>query len=1120
MASTRDYMDYLDDAIGIAPANSQEEFQAAETLVDIMKDHGLEPTIQEFDAHPLGRLMPSIMMVILFVGLVLAGVGGGVVRIVGFVLAIASGGSLFAVHGGNGIFDDFGPGSRSQNVIAVRRASGPKVTKGSRPVVIVAHYDTPRENLLYGKHARYQAPLRRASVPCTCVVAIAALAQILVFLPDVLRIVLWIVGLIASLPLLLLAVVETLERFSPCTMGTNDNKASVAAMLSLLSKVAPARDKVGTGRDGASAEEPSEADGGEPAVQEGDDGVKSNVLGIRHGREVLEQLRILPEGCEIVYEDGRGTDSSSYEGWTADDQAEREGGDRPPAESVDMGDYDTGEGEPDDPEEGNGIAKGGAMPQPGDYSEYDVYAQDYEDDVDSPQLDPGVPTDDPTRESDAGEGLRAKVHRVLIRLRTLLKRGEGDDGRPDLRGSAGEDVDFAEFEETDWGDEDESSPMEDELLPITREEIPAYRNIGTQAQEGKVSSEPAVGADGGYPDEAWDEGPAGPEEQDEYSDGVPEGEEPYEYEEDYQEWDDTSEEPAYEGVVSEEDATEEPVADGDAPLEAQTDAFGHEAISHESGSDWSLVSEERDDEESAAGFDSGLYRVNEEVEDVEYEGEEDDLSAIEELLDVDQLASARPTYRDSGDVAGETAGEATTETQAAEGNQEPGQETVERGYELSWDETADEEFDGADEVDEPEGDPTLTNTPVQRSNPTLVNGARGLFGRIRKGLSSIDEPLTEDEYEYDAHTQEGESGDRRYEDPTTKAGASEEGGGTDDVDDSGVLPKDTRGLDTLSDGEEIYEDTGLLDDQGAPDPIDDPTWGQSSFVPPKPKVNIARRAALFDLPDPSQQERDPLAEPEDAAHEPSRKSDDTSDDTSHDLRGDVTLEDDVDLDDLDDPSDDDEGSWKGGAALRSDLRGAGEGDVLQGQEGDAGLAPETVDDGMGIQGDEAPSPSDQADMQDAILSMGDDDLLAHDVWFVAIGASNVGHAGMRAFLSSFRQELRGAFLINLDSVGAGMPTVLTSEGLHATRRADRRLVRLVTSVADDLHLPLQKEPFDWDETDATPAMRSRVRSVTLMGLDEDNVRALSHTQDDTPENVSPEQVSAIVRLVTEVIRRS
>ena len=130
------------------------------------------------------------------------------------------------------------------------------------------------------------------------------------------------------------------------------------------------------------------------------------------------------------------------------------------------------------------------------------------------------------------------------------------------------------------------------------------------------------------------------------------------------------------------------------------------------------------------------------------------------------------------------------------------------------------------------------------------------------------------------------------------------------------------------------------------------------------------------------------------------------------------------------------------------------------------------------------------------------------------------HAGMRAFLAEHRKDIRGSFVINLDSIGAGDLTLLSHEGLLITRRADRRLMRMMTTVASDLHIPVEKAKYDWSSTDATPSMLSSMRSITVMGPEASGMRALSHTAADVPENVVPAQAVAVTEAVAELIRRS
>ena len=159
------------------------------------------------------------------------------------------------------------------------------------------------------------------------------------------------------------------------------------------------------------------------------------------------------------------------------------------------------------------------------------------------------------------------------------------------------------------------------------------------------------------------------------------------------------------------------------------------------------------------------------------------------------------------------------------------------------------------------------------------------------------------------------------------------------------------------------------------------------------------------------------------------------------------------------------------------------------------------------------------ELRDAITSMGDDELLGHDIWFVATGASECGNAGMKAFLDEHRDKLRGVFLINLESIGAGTLATLTTEGRNRVLKGDRRIGGLVSRVSADFHQEFARVEMPHEATDAYAAMELSLRSLTIAGVDETGF-ALSHTGDDQPYNVDPENVSRVADVVTEVIRRS
>ena len=88
MAMTHDYLDYLNEKVGIAPAGSQEELQAANTIADLMRQHNVEPSIEEFDAKTYGGSINAFLYVAMFIGIFLGGIGVTVLTAIGFVLAV------------------------------------------------------------------------------------------------------------------------------------------------------------------------------------------------------------------------------------------------------------------------------------------------------------------------------------------------------------------------------------------------------------------------------------------------------------------------------------------------------------------------------------------------------------------------------------------------------------------------------------------------------------------------------------------------------------------------------------------------------------------------------------------------------------------------------------------------------------------------------------------------------------------------------------------------------------------------------------------------------------------------------------------------------------------------
>lgn len=852
MAMTHDYLDYLNQRVGIAPANSQEELQAAETIASLMGQHDVEPVIEEFDVPSVSGLVPAIISIAMFLGALVSGFGVGALTLIGFLLAAVPAVLALLRAFGREPSLAIGPSARSQNVIAVHRATGPLVIKGSRPIVVVAHYDTPHENFLYSTAiAPYLPLISRVSAPCSYAVAACAFVQLLGFIPAPARIVFWVLGILASLPAVLLAVGAIYERVSPCTLGANDNKASVASLLGVMENVRPSG-LVPTPRpvvepepqvpeeepapavpahvapepQAASApEEPAPAAAPEPAAAPAPAAPTEKVVGVRHGAEVLRELGILPEGCEIEY-------------------------DLPPV----------------------------AAPAP-------------------------APAPAPPRAA-APASLPIDVPAPApVAMAEPAPMDEPD------------------FEPEPEGEHDSPSPLD------------TIRQV-------------AEGLLGRVTEMARSIIPAPAEETDDAAAQLP----------------------------SDEGQHDAPVEDVPAPMPA----------------------------------DEPLPTP-----------------AVEEV--------AAPA-------------------------EEPEQPT------------------------EPQAAPV---EPVEETAP---------FAAVSDDQTTRDELLSTGRFSLVM----------------------------DDETSHGVGPKDSSGLTELGDTAVDLDATQPSSPVAAPRPEapDDPEWGKAGY---RPQVsNVARRATLFDLPDPNESAVDPLGST--GKTRPTRSSG---------APGSLPVITAAALQPEEQPLED-EGQDASQGAL-SGFLGRAKGlfsrlTTPSAAEPEDGASDEEADDpmwrggaaprgGLRLVEDEEAAPTEE-ELRDAVLSLGDDELLAHDIWFVALGASALDHAGMRSFLSQHRRDVRGAFVVNLDCVGAGELTVLTREGTDVPRRSDRRLGRLLANAARDLHVEMGQARYDWTSTDAHPAMRSSMRAATIMGIDENGLPALSRTLDDVAENVSGDQAHAVAEIVTEMIRRS
>ena len=1038
MANTQNYINHLLQNTGITPACSEEERLAAEDIAQIFRNHGFDPEVQEFNAPAPSRLAFAVTGILAFAGALLMGIGGGV-GLVGTLLAIAGAVLYVLERMGRPVISRLGKTGVSQNVIAYHKASGPLASPRNRPVVVVAHYDSPRAELFAREpYAPYRALVAKSLPVATIVPAAVAVLRILP-LPGALKVPLWIVAILASLVALANAANIIANRFVlPYTSGSVCNKSSVAAMLGVMDNVAPYQGEnefpndipfdTYFGEQKRRAEEMARAAAEYAAAQQQND-----------------------YGNTIEYEEPSYTEDEFGQPFAAEPEQ-----DEAPDEQI-----DGFEGASAD-----ATLIGTIAPEAQDQAVQTEVATE-EVPAAEPAEEPVVVEPEPKLYRNAAGNIRfgSDAIRALGMLpescSLVYDEGEEPAFEPEPISEAQEPV-------------SDVSAADAELVSAPSSDI---------EPEAESALDPAAGLDilaPAAPEQAEDD--SADEGYDEYPQRVS-----YESDTDF--------------------SAELPSTTPHADIASAFSSLGASASSFFKGAFAKGKKLVDDFEEKRAAAREAAEQeaiaqqqaAEAERERAAQEFEQDEAEQPAPADSADATTSFEASQPTSADVA-----EATTSFEA----QQPVDNTVSFDATMTFekqgtaiaepisvsDEAADAAAATEDAVDDV-ADSIEDNVPEQVEVPV-----------VEPNSSTVDEAPKADE-------------SRPYSTQIFTMPTPSDPGATV----ANAAPTQDETVDSLM--AQISSRVPSRPQMNIPDPASAPSPSPLASVPDPSlpsmqQANVASRTSLFDLPDPSAQTDDPFvtaqgSEPSSAPVAPSmpvapdvqpletisapvttpkpqkrgigglfgrkKKSDQ---DSMSDWLG---VDDDYDakksgrgIGSWDNFEDDDDG-WKGGA---------------------------TSSDGASNE-----------DMLAAVASMGDDELLGHDIWFVATGASDCDGAGMKAFLASHRDKLRGVFFINLESIGAGRISVVTVEGEQQLLKGDRRIMNLVSKVCKAFHVDCGAFEMPYAKTDAYAALEASRRALTIAGVDGPRL-ACARTEDDLPYNVNPTNIATVSEVVTEVIRRS
>ncbi len=140
-----------------------------------------------------------------------------------------------------------------------------------------------------------------------------------------------------------------------------------------------------------------------------------------------------------------------------------------------------------------------------------------------------------------------------------------------------------------------------------------------------------------------------------------------------------------------------------------------------------------------------------------------------------------------------------------------------------------------------------------------------------------------------------------------------------------------------------------------------------------------------------------------------------------------------------------------------------------------------------------------------------------ETWFVALGAETDCHVGMEEFIASHHSELRGAIVIELDSLGAGTLCTVEKEGVLKTTTMSSRMKRYAKKAARLSGVEADTTALLWQESAASTAIKNGIQAMHLVGMD--GAKPAFYAQaDDVLENIDSEILEQNAQFVVEVMR--
>jgi peptidase M28-like protein len=143
-------------------------------------------------------------------------------------------------------------------------------------------------------------------------------------------------------------------------------------------------------------------------------------------------------------------------------------------------------------------------------------------------------------------------------------------------------------------------------------------------------------------------------------------------------------------------------------------------------------------------------------------------------------------------------------------------------------------------------------------------------------------------------------------------------------------------------------------------------------------------------------------------------------------------------------------------------------------------------------------------------------LVNTEVWLVSFGSEEVYGYGSNGFAKKYRDVIKTALNINMETVGAGALAIIEEEKHHSMVYSPE-VVELIKKGGKRRRFDLEEVAITYGGTDSYAIIKGGGKSACLFGMDETKLFSLWHSPLDNLENISEEKLSNALSICLGII---